>query len=1121
VCALALPAQAQYSGGSGTTDDPYQIATAADLIALGETPADYDKHFVLTADIDLDPNLPGGRVFDRAVIAPDIIDTTLSFEGTPFTGVFEGDGHLISNMTIAGVNRLGLFGCIGRGAVITDLGLVDVDVNGTGSYIGGLAGGTKWGGTITTSHSDGTVRGEQCAVGGLLGYNGGSITTSYSIGMINGDWHVGGLVGRNWGGSITTSYSTATVSGTGTGVGGLVGDNSSEGCIANSYSMGTVRVSGGGAAGGFVGSNGTSGIIAVSYSAALVEGEESVGGLVGESGSNATVTSSFWDMEASNQLASSGGTGLTTAEIQEIDIFLKAGWDFVDEVCNGTCDYWQISPGDYPRLRYHIGVSPVMPTGAGTAEEPYLIRDAEDLGTVWFEPTAHYRLEASVDLSGITWPTAVVPVFGGNFDGSGCAISDVHIQGAGYLGLFGRLGPRGVVSNLGLEAVDVSGIACYIAGLASWNEGSITLSYSSGTTDGDDYVGGLTGCNWGSIATSHSDGMVNGNGHDSYGGVGGLVGSNRGDVVASYSGAAVTGSGWHIGGLAGYSDGNVTASGNTGTISGHQYVGGLVGENEGDISTSYNTGVVSGDYHVGGLVGFNHFSWSAVGLNGEASVTQCFNTGMVNANSHVGGLAGYIDAYSPITFCYNTGSVSGTSAVGGLIGVYGIDCTGGRREGHCWGATVSQSYSAGSVIGDSSVGGLIGDMDPNCSADITACFWDTEISRQPTGPDGIALPTADMQTAATFLNAGWDFVDETDNGPNDIWMIVEGQTYPLLSWQKYGGGTGEPNDPYLIYTAEHLNALGAEPNDYDKHFKLVADIDLSGCTYNRAVIAGAFEAPFTGVFDGNDHTISHLTIEGESHLGLFGELSSGAEVVNLGVVDVNIVGSSYAIGGLVGSTYHGTVRRCHSTGAIRGDSSVGGLAGSMVYGDLRECYSTATVTGSGPVGGLVGNIGRSSVKECFGGGAVSGNKNVGGLVGWASQTFIANSYSTGAVSGYSRVGGLVGGLGLEGGVSFCYSTGVVSGNDNVGGLVGAGASTWNRSSGPVDGCFWDTQTSGCVSSYGHDGGTGLTTAEMQTASTFLEAGWDFIDETANGTDDIWWILEGQDYPRLWWEMDEN
>ena len=58
-------AQAQYSGGSGTAEDPYQIATAADLIVLGETPDDYDKHFILTADIDLDPGLPGARFLTR------------------------------------------------------------------------------------------------------------------------------------------------------------------------------------------------------------------------------------------------------------------------------------------------------------------------------------------------------------------------------------------------------------------------------------------------------------------------------------------------------------------------------------------------------------------------------------------------------------------------------------------------------------------------------------------------------------------------------------------------------------------------------------------------------------------------------------------------------------------------------------------------------------------------------------------------------------------------------------------------------------------------------------------------------------------------------------------------
>ena len=79
--AFASTATAKYSGGSGEPNDPYQIATAADLIALGETPGDYDKHFVLTADIDLDPKLPGRKVFDKAVIAPDMDPVEVGFSG--------------------------------------------------------------------------------------------------------------------------------------------------------------------------------------------------------------------------------------------------------------------------------------------------------------------------------------------------------------------------------------------------------------------------------------------------------------------------------------------------------------------------------------------------------------------------------------------------------------------------------------------------------------------------------------------------------------------------------------------------------------------------------------------------------------------------------------------------------------------------------------------------------------------------------------------------------------------------------------------------------------------------------------------------------------------------------
>jgi len=89
----------------------------------------------------------------------------------------------------------------------------------------------------------------------------------------------------------------------------------------------------------------------------------------------------------------------------------------------------------------------------------------------------------------------------------------------------------------------------------------------------------------------------------------------------------------------------------------------------------------------------------------------------------------------------------------------------------------------------------------------------------------------------------------------------------------------------------------------------------------------------------------------------------------------------------------------------------------------------------------------------------------------------------------------------------CYSVGEVSGDGLVGGLAG-------HNSGSIATSFWDKETLGETTSAG---GTGKTTAEMQTASTFLEAGWDFVGETANGTEDIWKIAEGWDYPRLWWE----
>ena len=166
ILTIVSAATAKYSGGSGTADDPYQIATATDLITLGETPADYDKHFILTDDIDLDPKLPGRKVFDRAVIAPDTVLTEEGFQGTPFTRVFGGTGHTISHLTITGGSYLGVFGQLKSGAKVKNPGVVDIKITGSGYGGGGLAGLKN--GIVTACYSTGAVSGTGWSVGGLI-----------------------------------------------------------------------------------------------------------------------------------------------------------------------------------------------------------------------------------------------------------------------------------------------------------------------------------------------------------------------------------------------------------------------------------------------------------------------------------------------------------------------------------------------------------------------------------------------------------------------------------------------------------------------------------------------------------------------------------------------------------------------------------------------------------------------------------------------------------------------------------------------------------------------------------------------------------------------------------------
>ncbi|MBN2181167.1 MAG: hypothetical protein JW715_04575 [Sedimentisphaerales bacterium] len=755
---LEAVAQRKYAGGTGEPNTPYQIATAEDLLLLGETTEDYDKHFILTDDIDLDPNLPGRKVFDKAVIAPEITYIyPQEFHDTPFSGYLDGQGHIISNLNIQGGSYLGLFGSLNSDARISNLGLEAVDVNGFGTWVGGLAGDSS--ASISSSYVTGVINGEHI-VGGLVGYNNyGCISLCYNTSKVKGGSYVGGLVGSNCG-YISSSYSTGRTDGVVdnygnmSDVGGLVGYN--EGFITVCYSTGSlsgedyvgglvglnrgsinvcyssVMILGNDDVGGLVGYN--SGSILSSYSTGTVGGVSDVGGLVGRlsvvvgrgrSGNNSIgiVKNSFWDKESSGQDTSAGGTGLTTEEMQDPNTFITAGWDFIGETTNGTCDFWQLQEGAYPGLTVFAGIVPIEPNGAGITEEPYLITNIDELLTIWYRPMAHYRLDTDIDFSGIHRNLAVVPWLGGSFDGNDFCIQSIQIQGTNNLGMFGILGYHAEVMNLGLEDVSIEGTGYQIGGLAGLNLGSISASSNSGTVSGYQEVGGLVGSNEGNITASHSNVEVSGITY-----IGGLVGKNAD---------------WNTSGI-------ITDSYSTGSVSGDEEVGGLVGDNGGNITSSYSTSSVSGNEDVGGLVGEN---------------------------------------WGNITLSYSNGAVSGEKYIGGLVG-------------DNWG-NITSSYSIGSVSGNENVGGLVG-----CnfsSTDIISSFWDAETSGllnmcgidygNTTGcDDSFGKTTAEMQTESTFTDAGWDFVGEAANGTEDIWWINEGQDYPRLWWELIEDDINDPNE---------------------------------------------------------------------------------------------------------------------------------------------------------------------------------------------------------------------------------------------------------------------------------------------------------------------------------------
>ena len=341
--------------GTGTSGDPYLVATLDNLYWITQNSAEWGKYYKQTANIDASST---NTWASGAGWSP------IGNGSTQFTGAYDGDNYTISNIYInrGGTDYIGFFGYANvsdNAKLIQNIRLSGGSITGS-TYCGALIGYMN-NTCVKNCHSSVNVTGTGNFTGGLIGRMGANSTYGYvmdcsATGTVNSSSaYAGGLVGYNQAGSgpgITGSFATGNVTNSSSRAGGLVGVN--QGIISQCYAKGNASASD--YAGGLIGWQ-LSGAITNCYSTGSVTSPGSnKGGFTGTIGG--TLSNNFWDTQTSGQATSPGSgagalTGQTTAQMTTQSTFTTAGWDFQGETTNGTNDYWSInssSNGGYPFL---------------------------------------------------------------------------------------------------------------------------------------------------------------------------------------------------------------------------------------------------------------------------------------------------------------------------------------------------------------------------------------------------------------------------------------------------------------------------------------------------------------------------------------------------------------------------------------------------------------------------------------------------------------------------------------------------------------------------------------------------------------------------------------------------
>ncbi len=331
--------------------------------------------------------------------------------------------------------------------------------------------------------------------------------------------------------------------------------------------------------------------------------------------------------------------------------------------------------------------------------------------------SGNYALAGNLDASAQTYSQSLIGNrFSGTFEGLGHALSNLSINSTSvsYAGLFSD--SSGVIRDLSLANLSLTGQAGQVGGLTGENEGTLiyvaaarTVANQAGA-GANANTGGIVGQNQGLVKNATFAGNVSANFADTNSSVGGLVGRNADDTgtVAAY----------------------IIGSSSSGSVSGGYAVGGLAGVN----NSFNNPAYIDQSYSLAGVSGHNIIGGGLVGVN-YATVTNSYAGGAVNGGGtswYIGGLVGFEG--------YGIGSVATSYAFGGV------------------------SNAGQAPDGSTNVGGLVS----GSGTAVTNAYWDTQATGQATSSGGTGETTAQLQSGT--LPTGFS---------STIWTATSGH-YPKL-----------------------------------------------------------------------------------------------------------------------------------------------------------------------------------------------------------------------------------------------------------------------------------------------------------------------------------------------------